>query len=107
MAFENQFKDDTTFRGYFKGFWTNLSQSKAERAEFKQNIQPLFKIKRAILEVTQIDAKSIVVSKPKKSVSIADGHTLKFVAQMISKTNITWADKVTPEVRARYLALIS
>ena len=91
---------------HFEGFWCNMSQTPAERDHFKKNVQPLFEIKRAILEVTSIEASTVVVSKAQKKVFIASGDDLKLIAEMVSKTNITWDPQVTDEVKTRYAVLI-
>ena len=47
----------------FEGFWCNFHMSSEERADYKRNEQPLFKIKRAIIESTNMDASDIIVKK--------------------------------------------
>ena len=83
-----------------------MSQTPDERDNFKKNVQPLFKIKRAILEVcSSIEATSVVVSKAQKKVFVARGDNLQLIAEMVSKTNIIWDSQVTDEVKTRYAIL--
>ena len=48
---ESHGRSDTSFEGYFEDFWCNYSQTEAQRAEFRQKLQPLFKVKRALMEI--------------------------------------------------------
>ena len=91
---------------HFDGFWCNMSQTPEERDYFKKNVQPLFKIKRAILEITNIDATTVVVSKASKKVFVTDGENLKLIAEMKSKNDITWDSQVSEEVKTRYAVLM-
>lgn len=75
---------------YFEGFWCNMSQTEEEREEFRRNTQPLYKIKRAVLETTGIDASRVVVKKSHKKVYFVEGEHLKFLAEMISRKDINW-----------------
>ena len=70
-----------------------------EREAFKHNIQPLYKIKRAILETTSITPDQIVVKKNTKQVFITDGPNLKLLATMVSRRNITWEPDVIDAIR--------
>ena len=79
-----------------------MTQTPQERDYFKKNAQPLFKIKRAILEATSIDASTVVVSKASTKVFVTDGENLKLIAEMITKNNIIWDSQVSEEVKTRY-----
>ncbi len=94
---------------YFDGFWSNLHQSKADRQRFNNEVKPLYKIKRAILELTHgLDSKQIVVDKVAKQVYMVDGHRLKLLAEMISKTNIKWHNNdIGQDIKDRAKALIA
>ena len=91
---------------HFEGFWCNMSQTPEEREHFKKNVQPLFKIKRAILEVTNIDAAKVVVSKAAKKVFVTEGENLKLIAEMKTKNNINWDEEVSDAVKTRYAVLM-
>ena len=56
MGATRQFVTDQKNAKHFDGFWCNISQTPEERDHFKKSVQPLFKIKRAILEVTSMPA---------------------------------------------------
>ena len=83
-----------------------MSQTPQERDYFKKNVQTSFKIKKAILEATSIDATTVVVSKASKKVFVTDGENLKFIAEMKSKNDITWDSQVSEEVKTRYAVLM-
>ena len=51
-----QFVADYKDKKHFVSFWCNISQTPEEREHFKKNVQPLFKIKRAILVPGRHDA---------------------------------------------------
>ena len=90
----------------FEGFWCNMNQTPEERDYFKKNVQPLFKIKRAILEVTSIEAAKVVVSKAAKKVFVTEGENLKLIAEMKSKKDIIWEAEVSDAVKTRYALLM-
>ena len=100
-----QFVDNNKAIKHFEDFWCNMSQTPDERENFKKNVQPLFKIKRAILEVTAIDAATVVVSKAQKKVFVLSGENLKLIAEMITRNNIIWALDISEAVRIRYAVL--
>ena len=80
--------------------------SPEERDHFKKNLQPLFKIKRAILEVTSIEASKVVVHKAQKKVYVTNGDNLQIIAEMKSRHEIIWDSQVSEEVKTRYALLI-
>ena len=84
-----------------------MNQTPEEREAYKTNVQPLFKIKRVILETTQIQADDIVVNKNAKKVYIVQEHDLREVAEMKSKRNIIWAGGIEECVKERYNLLTS
>ena len=53
-----------------------------ERNTFNRDVKPLFKIKRAIIERSGVDAQSIAVHKNTKKIYLVEGHALKLVAIM-------------------------
>ena len=89
----------------FEGYWCNMSQTPEERDNFKKNVQPLFKIKRAILEVTSIEASKVVVHKAQKKVYVTNGDNLQIIAEMKSRHEIIWDSQVSEEVKTRYALL--
>ena len=95
-------KDDKPF----DDFWCNFSQTKAERDKFKANIQPLFKIKRALLETTSIRPETVVINKNLKKVYMEDGMNLQLIAEVRTRTNVIWASDISEEVKERYQMLI-
>ena len=63
QSFIKKFDKKKDFASYLDGFWCNFSQTKAERDSFKEYMQPLFKINRAILEwCPEFDVSRIVIS---------------------------------------------
>lgn len=68
-------------------------------------MQPLFKIKRAILEMSNIEATKVVVQKSRKEVYIRNGENLKIIAEMVSKHEIVWNSQVLKQVKTRYTLL--
>ena len=69
-------------------------------------MQPLYKIKRAILETTTITPEQIAVNKSQKKVYMVEGVNLVFVAEMISRSNIVWAEQVQQVMKDRYASLM-
>ena len=63
-------------------------------------------MKRAILEVTNIDAAKVVVSKAAKKVFVTEGENLKLIAEMKTKNNINWDEEVSDAVKTRYAVLM-
>lgn len=63
IEYARKFVDANKTKELFDDFWCNFSQTPEERAYFKAHLQPLFKIKRAILETILINASQIVVKK--------------------------------------------
>ena len=100
-----QFVENQKAAKHFGGFWCNMSQTPEERDHFKKNVQPLFKIKRAILEVTEIEAANVVVQKSQKKVYVTMGENLQLIAEMKSKHDIIWDSQVSEEVKTRYALL--
>ena len=98
--------EDNKNAKHFEGLWCNMSQSPEEREHFEKNVQPLFKIKRAILEVTSIDAAKVVVSKAATKVFVTEGENLKLIAEMKTKNNIVWDEQVSDEIKTRYATLM-
>ena len=90
---------------HFEGLWCNMSQTPEERDNFKKNVQPLFKIKRAILEMTNIEAAKVVVQKSQKKVYVTNGENLQIIAEMVSKHEIIWNSQVSEQVKTRYALL--
>ena len=100
-----QFVAEHKGKKHFEGFWCNMSQTLEERENFKKNVQPLFKIKRAILELTNIEASKVVVQKSQKKVYVTQGDNLQLVAEMVSKKNIIWDSQISEEIKTRYTLL--
>lgn len=94
-------------KNIFLGFWCNMNQTLEERNAYKVNVQRLFKIKRAILEKTKIDAKEIVVNKTEKKVFMIEGHNLREMEEMKGKRNIIWAADIQTSIIERYDELTS
>ena len=86
----------------FDEFWCNFSQTKEERERFRNTLQPLFKIKRALLETTTIRPEQVAINKGQKKIFMVDSHNLKFIAEVHSRTNVNWAGDVQEEVKNRY-----
>ena len=89
----------------FEGFWCNLHMTVDERENYQNHVQTLFKIKRAIIEATAVEAQNIVVKKNEKKVFMVWGENLKLVATMITKNNITWEADVDAAVKRKYEVL--
>lgn len=85
FEFAQKFINDYKDKKPFDKCWCNFSQTPKEHANFKQHVQPLFKIKRAVLEVADIEAKNIVVKKNEKKVYAVNGVHLKLIATMVSR----------------------
>ena len=83
-----------------------MSQTPKERSNLKTNIQPPFKIKRAVLETTSIDASTVIVKQSEKKVFIVEGEHLRLVAEMKTKRDIIWDQATSEEVKQTYFALI-
>ena len=56
----------------FEDFWCNINESLEERANFHLNPRPLFKFKRVIWEVQNIDGSKMVISKSDKQVLLVE-----------------------------------
>ena len=82
-----------------------MSRTREERNAFNQNERPLYKIKRAIIEVTQVDPKMCVVSKTKKKVFMTDGTLLKEVAELLPNKSVKWSTEVTENIKVRFYEL--
>ena len=82
-----------------------MNQTPEERENFKKNVQPLFKIKRAILESTNIEASNVVVQKSQKKVYVTHGDNLQIVAEMVSKNNIIWDLQISEKIKTKYALL--
>ena len=92
---------------HFPGFWCNISQTEEERKAFKTNLQPLFKVKRAIIEtVDGISPRDIVIDKVLKQVRVVDGDNLKFVCEVRSRADIQWDPQIPEHTRERAKALL-
>ena len=105
MEAARQFVTDQKNAKHFDGFWCNISQTPEERDHFKKNVQPLFKIKRAILEITSMPAGQVVVKKSEKKVFVVMGDNLKEVAEMRSRRDIVWDKEISEDVKTRYAIL--
>ena len=68
---------------------------------------PLYKIKRAILEVTTHEASDIVVDKRKKQVFYNAGGDLKLAAEVLTKTNIRWTSDTNEAIKERAALLLA
>ena len=75
-------------RKIFDGYWCNIAQTEDEREEYRKNIQSLSKIKRTILELTDIDSKSIVVTTVQKKILKAEWHQFRYIVEVKSHSNI-------------------
>ena len=69
---ESHGRDAKTSPGYFNKFWRNFSQSKESRDEYNQHFRHLFKVKRALLETTELKAENVVVKNNEKQVYVVD-----------------------------------
>lgn len=90
---------------HWEGFWCNMSQTKEERAYFRDQLASLYKIKAAGLQICSVDASSAIVDKSRKVVSMKDGYNPVQIALMKSKDNILWSSQISEEVKARYAIL--
>ena len=71
------------------------------------NVQPLFKIKRAILEtLSDIPPESVVVDKINKKVFFSEGADLKFICEVLSRNEIRWDPNIAVEVQERTRVLL-
>ena len=66
--FVRQHEGQNDFPNRFQIIWINICQNPKERANFQRNLAPLFKVKRAICELKNIDGSKIVISKINKKV---------------------------------------
>ena len=82
-----------------------MSQTLEERGNSKKNVYSPLKIKRAILELTSIEASKVVVQKSQKKVYVTHGDNLQLVAEMVSKNNIIWGSQISEEIKTRYAVL--
>ena len=82
-AFVRQYGGKKDFPYRFQNFWCNISQSPEERANFLCNLAPLFKVKRAICELKNIDGSKVVISKTDKKVFFVEGTELRLVCGLL------------------------
>ena len=94
------------FHGQFKSFWCNWSQTEDERREYGEKYRHLFKIKRAIIEITVVEADNIVVNKNESKVYVISGHDLHLVATATYKASITWESSVEEKIKIRAVELL-
>ena len=99
-------RDHNQFQGYFDGFWCNFSQTKDDREEYNRVYRHLFKIKRAVLETTALNADQVVVHKNDKKVFAADGHDLRLICYAPSKDQLEWSKEIQDPVKERTRALL-
>ena len=82
-------------------------ESDAGRKRLLQKERPAtLQNKKAILEVTSIEAAKVVVSKAAKKVFVTEGENLKLIAEMKSKKDIIWEAEVSDAVKTRYALLM-
>ena len=97
-----RFFEATKSKKYFEGFWTNISQSKFEREQFKTHAQPLFKIKRTISRVKQILLpRQLSITKLARTYILQIKQVLKFVCEMVSKQDLRWNAQIDTVIRQR------
>ena len=86
------------------GFWASKNRSMEDRVKDKA----LFKIKRAICEISGCDGSAIIIDKPSKTVYrvSADG-SLTEVAHAPSNTTINWNARVEKPIRDRAQQLLA
>ena len=86
------------------GFWTSKNRSMEDRVKDKA----LFKIKRAICEISGCDGSSIIIDKPSKTVyRISADGSLTEVAHALSNTIINWNARVEKPIRDRAQQLLA
>ena len=99
MKFIREHQSRTDFDGYFDGFWTNVSRREKERKDSNKNLRPLFKIKRAVLEVTKMSPEAVVVSKNLKEVYHVQDHKLRKIAKLHPNDTVEWDSTIKEDVK--------
>ena len=67
----------------------------------------MFKIKRAVCEITGWDGGDVVINKTEKTVLYKDGHDLRLLATVHSEANIQWELAVEENIKTRATALLA
>ena len=73
-----------TFPNRFESFWCSMSRTPEEREYYRKNLEPLFKAKRAICEINDVDGIRIVVQKNHKKVFYIEGSESRLVCELFS-----------------------
>ena len=106
-AFVRQHVGKKDFFHRFDGFWCNVNQVVEERANFKRNFQPFYKVKRAICEIGNFDGTQVVVSKTDKKVFFVEGKELRLVCSILPSGVVQWESYVDKTVTDRYNQIMS
>ena len=96
----------TEFPNRFEDFWCSISRTPEEREYYRKNLASLFKVKRAICEINDVDGVRIVVHKNDKKVFYVEDSELRLVCKLFPNGSMQWDNDVEQSVRDKYLALM-
>ena len=95
------------FPNRFEGFWCSMSRTLEEREYYRKNLAPLFKAKRAICEINDVDGTRIVEYKNNKKVFYVEGSELRLVCKLFPNGSMQWNNDIEQSVRDKYLTLMA
>ena len=95
------------FPNRFEGFWCSMSRTPEEREYYRKNLALLFKAKRVICEINDVDGTLIVVDKNDKKVFYVEGSELLLVCKLLPNGSMQWDNDIEQAVRDKYLALMA
>ena len=76
-----------------------MSRTEKERKDFNNNLRLLFKIKRAVLEVTKMSPEAVIVSKNLKEVYHVQDHKLRKIAKLHPNDTVEWDSTIKEDVK--------
>ena len=87
----------------FEEFWASPNRSLMDRS----NDRPLFKIKRAICEITNCDGQSVLIDKPKRKIyRLRDGKLIEICHAPLG-SSLIWHGDVTAAIKERAAELMT
>ena len=95
------------FPNRFEGFWCSMNRTPEEREYYRKNLAPLFKAKRAICEINDVDGARIVLHKNDKKVFYVEGSELRLVCKLLPNGSMQWDNDIEQSVRDKYLVLMA